>query len=131
MFKNINLLESALNASWKRNEVISNNIANANTPNFKKSSVEFEEALAAALNKKNIIGNTTHEKHFKIGQSLDGGIQHKVKEESHYSTRRDGNNVDIDVEMADLAKNSILYNTLTSQLNLQLQRIKSVINEGK
>jgi len=131
MFNNVNLLESALNASWKRNEVISNNIANANTPNFKKSRVEFEKLLMESLSKKNVEGTVTHSMHFKIGGSKPSEAIHKVIQDSNYSTRRDGNNVDIDVEMAELAKNSIMYNTLSSQLSNHLQRIKLAINEGK
>ncbi|SCY14557.1 flagellar basal body rod protein FlgB [Alkaliphilus peptidifermentans] len=131
MFKDVNLLNNALNASWKRNEVISNNIANANTPNFKKSKVLFEDMLAESLRGRGIQGTLTHKKHYQIGLKPVHQQEYKIQTEGHYSTRRDGNNVDIDVEMAELAKNSILYDTLSTQLNQYLGRLKSAINEGK
>ncbi|MCC5912020.1 MAG: flagellar basal body rod protein FlgB [Clostridiaceae bacterium] len=131
MFKNLDVMTKALNASWKRNEVIAHNIANANTPNFKKSNVMFEEILHNNLNKRNIGANITHEKHIKIGASNIEDIEHKVITANNYSNRRDGNNVDVDVEMAELAKNNITFNTLSTQLNNEFRRLKLVISEGR
>ncbi|KAB3535889.1 flagellar basal body rod protein FlgB [Alkaliphilus pronyensis] len=131
MFKGINLLSNALNASWKRNEVISNNIANANTPNFKRSKVVFEELLSETLKGKGIRGAKTNKNHFEIGLQPIHQQKHKIETEKNYSTRRDGNNVDIDVEMAELAKNSILHDALTTRINSQFNRLKTVIKEGK
>ena len=131
MFQKIDLLTKAMNASWKRNEVISNNIANANTPDFKKSVVKFEDLLQDYLKGNTLKGLNTHEGHIAIGPRNMKDLQHKVETTGGYSTRRDGNNVDIDVEMAELAKNQITYNTLTSHMNIHFQRIKLAINEGK
>ncbi len=131
MFEKVDLLTKAMNASWKRNEVITNNIANANTPNFKKSEVVFEELLQDYLKGTTLKGLNTHQKHFDIGPIDPKELQHKVVDTGGYSTRRDGNNVDIDVEMAELAKNQIIYNTLTTNANSHFQRLKLVINEGK
>lgn len=131
MFNNINLMSKALDASWKRNEVISNNIANVNTPGFKKSEVEFETLLNEFLSGRKLAGKTTHQNHIPIGTASISQLNYKVVNHNNYSTRLDGNNVDIDVEMAELAKNSITYNTLTTQLNNNIQRLKLAINEGK
>ncbi len=131
MYNEINLLTKALNASWKRNEVIANNIANVNTPNFKKSDVQFENVLKEYLDGKKISGVTTHQNHIPIGMKSIDEVSHKVVKKEHFSTRRDKNNVDIDVEMAEMAKNSITFNTLSTQLNNHFQRLKIAINEGK
>ncbi len=131
MFEKVDLLTKAMNASWKRNEVITNNIANANTPNFKKSEVVFEELLQDYLKGTTLKGFNTHQKHFDIGPMDPKALQHKVIDTGGYSTRRDGNNVDIDVEMAELAKNQIIYNTLATQVNAHFSRLKLVIKEGK
>lgn len=131
MFQKIDLLAKAMNASWKRNEVISNNIANANTPGFKKTEVKFEELLKDYLEGKTLKGVTTHEGHIPIGIKDINQLKYKLESTEGYSTRRDANNVDIDVEMAELAKNQITYNTLTTQLNTHLQRLRLAISEGK
>lgn len=131
MFQKIDLLTKAMNASWKRNEVISNNIANANTPSFKKSVVVFEDLLQDYLKSTTLKGFNTHKAHIEIGPQNPKELQHKVETTGGYSTRRDANNVDIDVEMAELAKNQIVYNTLTTQMNSHFQRLRIAINEGK
>lgn len=131
MFKDINIMTKGLNASWKRNEVISNNIANANTPNFKKMEVKFEELLKDYMNQKSIKGFKTNERHIPIGINSINNLNYQVKAMNDFSTRSDGNNVDIDIEMAELAKNDIYFRTLSTQINSKMQRIKLVINEGK
>lgn len=130
LYKNIDLMNRAMDASWKRNEVIANNIANVNTPGFKKSTVEFESILQNVLNKGSIRGMQTHEKHIPIGRDRIDDVKHEVRKHSEYSTRRDGNNVDIDVEMAERAKNELIYQTLSARVNSSFERLRTVITEG-
>ncbi|SES67206.1 flagellar basal-body rod protein FlgB [Natronincola peptidivorans] len=131
IFGNIDIMTKALNASWKRNEVISNNIANVDTPNFKKSHVKFEELLHSYLQNDSIPGKTTHDNHIRIGVSSIEDINYKITTPQNYKTRRDGNNVDIDVEMAELAKNTITYDALSTRINGNFKKLKTVINEGR
>lgn len=131
MYNSINMLSKALDASWKRNEVIVNNIANAETPGFKRSDVIFEDILKEQLNSKKLKGTITNSKHMYINGGDIKDITYKIKAEDTFSTRLDKNNVDIDVEMAEKAKNEILYNTLTSRVQSRFQKIKLVINEGR
>lgn len=131
MYTNINFLSRALDASWKRNEVITNNIANAETPNFKKSTVLFEEILKEELKGNKLRGLMTNSRHIPINSINFNDLKYKIKTENNYSTRMDKNNIDIDVEMAERAKNEITYNTLTSKLQSNFQKIKFVINEGR
>lgn len=126
------IIEKALDASWLRNEVISQNIANVDTPGYKKKSVTFEEQLIDALDKnrkssKGIINR----KEAYVRDNIEGIEAKVVSDNSNLEYRLDGNNVDIDVEMAEMAKNTIKYNVLTQTLNSSLRRIKSVINEGR
>ena len=111
---NLRLREKALDAAWTRNEVIAQNIANVDTPNYKKKTVRFEEYLEGALDKGSFKGNTTDSRHIEIG---GGNIENKnskvTTEYKNLSTRIDGNNVDIESEMASLAKNDIRYNAIT------------------
>ncbi|WP_026475994.1 flagellar basal body rod protein FlgB [Alkaliphilus transvaalensis] len=131
MYNQVNLLTNALNASWKRNEVIANNIANANTPNFKRSDVEFEKLLEGYLKGNKLAGDRTHQNHIPIGMKSLDEVRHRVVKNDSFSTRLDGNNVDVDVEMAEMAKNTITFNTLSTQLNNHFARLKIAINEGK
>lgn len=131
MFQNVDLMTKALNASWKRNEIISHNIANVNTPNFKKSHVEFEELLQKHLKGSSVSGSTTHDKHINIGIRSLNDLNHKVNTSQNFKTRRDGNNVDIDVEMGELAKNNILFNTLAARISGNFSKLRTVIKEGR
>ncbi len=112
-----NKLERALDATWLRNEVISQNIANVDTPGYKRKEVRFEEYLDKEL------GSST---------GGDENIPIRVTEDSTKSSyRADGNNVDIENESALLAANSLRYNTLIQKMNGDFQRLRSVITGGR
>lgn len=125
----ISVLEESLYASSLRQKVISNNIANVNTPGFKKSEVIFEDLLQEQLAGKSMPLARTNDRHLSGGK--DGELAPFVNTVETTSFRTDGNNVDIDVEMANLAKNNIYYNAVAQQLSRQLSNIKSVINGGR
>lgn len=118
----INVLDRAADASWTRNTVISNNIANADTPGYKRKDVQFEAYLTSA-----IAG----------GDNLDKDIQdldlstlnaNTYIDESTLSYRIDGNNVDINTESAYLAQNQIRYYTLLDSMTQEFSRLKAVVN---
>lgn len=124
--KNYSLIKKSLDASTKRGQVISNNIANVNTKNYKKHYVTFEETLEE--NKKNLGLNTTNEKHIAVGDEY-GEIE--VKRDESSSMRMDGNNVDIDSEMTNLAANTMKYNALITQLNSRISLKRYIISGGR
>jgi flagellar basal-body rod protein FlgB len=125
------ILEKALDAAWMKNEVISNNIANVNTPGFKKSHVTFENQMASAASAFQIGSTQKDSKFLPIGNDSRSIASPEVVQEPFTSVRKDGNNVDVDVEMAELAKNTIKYNALISQISRQFNSIKSAISEGR
>lgn len=128
----LNIREKALDAAWTRNEVIAQNIANVDTPGYKKSTVAFEEYLDDALDKDGFKGFTTDKRHVQIGSQSPENIKIRVaKENENLSMRLDGNNVDIESEMASLAKNDIRYNTLIKSVSSGYSRLKSVISGGR
>lgn len=112
------IIHKALDAAWTRNEVIAQNIANVDTPGYKRKTVSFEEQLRQAIDKKD----------FKKSDADKIDIRVTVDNKS-LSMRLDGNNVDIDNEMAQLAKNTIKYNALIQLAGYS--KIKMVIKEGK
>lgn len=126
----ISVLEKALSASSLRHKVISNNIANVNTPNFKKSEVSFEDQLKSAMDIKQPALSRTHPRHLPISPT-GINVEPKIHTINTTSFRSDGNNVDIDTEMASLAKNSIYYDAVAQQINKYFAGIKSAINGGR
>ncbi|NLX61698.1 MAG: flagellar basal body rod protein FlgB [Tissierellia bacterium] len=130
IMKSVNILNYALDGLWLRNKAINHNIANVDTPNYKRITVNFENALKKAIENKGLKLNTTHEKHISNSTNLDN-IEPDIKEEKGYSYRNDGNNVNIDVESANLAKNAIMYNGIVNQIMGEFNKLKSIINEGR
>jgi flagellar basal-body rod protein FlgB len=135
LFRSTDLLQKGLEASWTRNTVIRNNIANVETPGFKGSDVRFESLLAEALGTPDgFVGKKTRSKHIDIGGSsgLDAlSVSPRVVSNDDVAMRADGNNVDIEAENVKLAQNSIQYNTILTKLNSELARIKLAVSEGK
>jgi len=131
VYKNINLYTRALNASWKRNEVLANNIANVNTPGYKRSDVKFQEKLKESLQETTVQGAKTHESHLDIGGKDLSNITHEVTTSEGYSTRRDENNVDVDVEMGEVTKNNIYYEAVSRQMSSKFNRLRSSITGGR
>jgi flagellar basal-body rod protein FlgB len=130
LFNQTKLLEKALDATWLRNEAISQNIANVDTPGYKRKSVAFEEYLSEA--ESGLKGIRTDKRHIPIGERDVDSIELKVSEDNQsLSMRLDGNSVDIDSEMASMAKNTIQYNTLIQGLDAEFKKIKSAIYEGR
>jgi len=125
----VTVLEQALSASSLRQKVISNNISNVNTPGYKKSEVLFENMLQNAMTSDKMPMLQTNSRHLPLQHAAMPTA--KVNVIGNTSIRTDGNNVDIDVEMADLAKNSIYYNAIAQQLSSYFSGIKSAIKEGR
>ncbi|MPN26950.1 Flagellar basal body rod protein FlgB [bioreactor metagenome] len=126
----VSVLEQSLAAASLRHKVISNNIANVNTPGFKKSEVAFESLLQSALDGTQLRMTSTNEKHFQIARS-PLQVTPTINTITDTSMRTDGNNVDVDIEMAELAKNNIYYNAVAQQLGQQFSGLKTVINGGR
>lgn len=133
IFKGVNSLEKGLSASWTRNSVIMNNIANVDTPDFKSSSVEFEDIYKKSLaNKEDGFElKKTRPTHMDIGNPDLENVQPVITQNSDTTQRMDGNNVDIDKEMSDLAKNVIYYNALTRKITGEFSKLRMAIREGK
>jgi len=130
---NFDYLGRGLAAATMRHEVISNNIANVNTPNFKRSAVNFEDLLAKELHLDNdgrrLDMVRTHDRHLPM--ALPGKVHAVIEEDGTTTMRVDNNNVDIDIEMAGLAKNQLYYNAMTTELGSFINRMKGVITSGQ
>ncbi|OPZ84204.1 MAG: Flagellar basal body rod protein FlgB [Firmicutes bacterium ADurb.Bin419] len=127
------VIEKSLDASLMRNEAIAQNIANVDTPGYKRKTVSFEEELSDALSKNNSFkGKRTDPRHIPIGGRDVDEVGINVSEDSSSNVMRlDGNNVDIENEMAKMAENNIRYNVLIQRMSNTFSRMKSVIREGR
>ena len=123
-FDYVNVLDKAADASWRRETVLANNIANVDTPGYKRKDLDFEGVL------KQELGRCKH-------TSLDTKIENLHMDHlnpsvytdlSNYSYRLDGNNVDIDNEEVEYASEQLRYEGITAGINNEFNRMKSVIS---
>ena len=127
-FNYINVLNKAADASWTRNSVIANNIANNDTPNYKRRDIFFEDYLKNEVMKDYFDGGDLNKRVANVDLSKLGTTIYT--DQSNLSYRYDGNNVDINTENANLAENQIKYYTLLDSMSQEFSRIKSVLNKG-
>ncbi len=126
-FGYVNVLSSAADAAWTRNEVLNNNIANVDTPGFKRQDMVFETLLQNEIGRQGKTSSTLDKKVANVDYK-------KLKpyvytDHSQLSTRLDGNNVDIDVEEAELASNQLMYDGIIEGLNSEFERMKAVLSK--
>ncbi|AQS59827.1 flagellar basal body rod protein FlgB [Desulforamulus ferrireducens] len=118
------ILQKGLDATSLRQRVIANNVANINTPGFKKSYVSFEDQLKAVIKNEGGTLKGTHAKH--IG-TASGPLIPEVKQVKDTTMRYDGNNVDVDEEMVNLAATTIQYDVIAQGLIDQFNILGIVI----
>lgn len=125
----INTLEQAMNYSTAKQKIISHNIANSDTPNYKAKSVSFNSEFNRILND-SLQANKTDIRHydFKATPKNNG---YTVFNQNGSAYNHNGNNVDIDKEMAELAKNQIYYNAVADRIGSKFNSLKTVIRGGK
>lgn len=119
----INVLDKAADGSWLREAAITNNLANVDTPGYKRQEVDFEGVLKSEL------GRSKYETLDKKVQNLHmNHLNAKTYTDSaNYSYRLDRNNVDIDTEEMELASEQLRYTALTDSVSHEFSRLKSVM----
>ena len=128
----IDIGSRALAAASLRHEVLSHNIANVNTPNFRRRHVRFEDLLKKELGlDDNLLMKVvrTHDRHLPI--PFGGKARAVIEQDATTNMRVDGNNVDIDIEMAEVAKNQLYYSALANAVGGHISKLKSVITSGQ
>ena len=131
-----------LDGAHLRHQTLSNNIANVSTPEYKRKDVNFVDVLKRNLDqiKDNKTDNTvqlaaTNTKHLGVNgnsyrSNFNGINKFKVNNYTNTSYRNDENNVDVDAEMAKLAKNNLYYNTLSQRIAGKFSMLQEVIQKG-
>ena len=125
IYSYIDVLNKAADAAYTRNEIISNNIANVSTPNYKRQDVQFESILQAALAGS---GDSLNKKVSELDLNLHELDAFVYTDHSSLSYRLDGNNVDIDQEEAYLSETTIRYNALVDLMTQEFSRYKTVLS---
>lgn len=123
----ITRLSGGLDAAALRQRVHADNLANVNTPGFKRSFVQFKGVLENAASGKDLA--VTADGHIRRSSGDFPGA--RVVTDTGTAMRPDGNNVDVDREMAELAMNQLYYHALSQQLGDRLGMLRYVINEGR
>ena len=125
MFGYVNVLKAAADASWTREEVLTNNIANVDTPNYKRQDVDFTTYLNSALSRTNGGSSSLTNRVNNINYN-DVAIR-TYTDNSTLSYRTDGNNVDLSTENVELAAEQINYIALIDSMNNEFSRFKAVL----
>ncbi len=120
-------LEKTLDLRFRRNEAISSNIANAETPQYRATDLNFAGELDRAFGKSTDDMMQTNSKHLDVASNSAAHLE----EDYSGATKADGNNVDIDIQMGRLAYNSGGYGAATRMLRKKLGMIKLAIREGQ
>jgi flagellar basal-body rod protein FlgB len=129
------LLQNALNVAQLRQRVYANNIANIDTPGYKREDVSFESRLASAMNSQSgaqVFGV----RHISLSSQSNPNwqsmlqVKPRIIRDTSTIVSNNGNNVDVDAEMAKLAENQIRYNALVQDVSMRVTRMKTAINGG-
>ncbi len=123
VFDYVDVLGKTADAAWQRNDLLANNLANDDTPGYKRQDINFESQLRQAL------GNSRYETvDAKVSRLKGMELEARVYTDSaNFSYRLDGNNVDVDSEGVELASNQIKYNGLIDSINQEFANLKAVI----
>lgn len=123
--KTFNVIEKSLDIHAKRHELITSNIANLDTPDYRPGEINFKDALDNATNDKTIGMRRTNPHHF---DRING---YSIDEDVDMDQASNGVNwVDIDKEMTKLAENNLMYRTGVEVLLRKLAGLRYVITEG-
>jgi flagellar basal-body rod protein FlgB len=129
--KTTRALGASVSLRQTRNNVISSNIANAETPGFQAKKVDFEEALSRAVDLEGMGSpEGTRPEHFPVGHGALSRVKADIYENPDVEVSNDGNTVDLEKEMASLAENSIMYKAAIQLINKKMAALKYAVSEG-
>ena len=125
VFSYINVLNKAADSSWIREQTIVNNLANVNTPEYKRKDVDFQSVLRRELGDMKYITLDSKVDHV----DLDRLNVSTYYDHANYSYRMDKNNVDVDTENVELASEKIRYDALTDCMTQEFSRLRTAMSK--
>ncbi len=127
----IGLLQKTLNLRSQNQQIISSNIANADTPGYAPATMHFEDQLSSALGAGTLTSKPSHPGHIPIAGSGLSQVQAKIVREPDTTGIGDQNGVSVDQEMVKLSENQLMYETTVTILSKKLALLKYVANDGR
>ncbi|MDH5656474.1 MAG: flagellar basal body rod protein FlgB [Spirochaetia bacterium] len=131
--QSLKMLEMGLDAAMVRRNVLANNIANVDVPHFKRSEVSFEENIRRAIDstrreREEPLLNTIHKEHIAGRKGRDfRRVVPQIHTDYNSSMRNDGNNVDMEDEIAKLNRNQLHYNLMADRAGKKLRHLNSLV----
>ena len=125
------ILKKGIEGTAWRHRAIANNIANVDTPGYKRRAVHFEESLKQAISGTSIGLKKTHPAHLSAGIEDIHAVKPQIERDEKTAIRVDGSNVDIDMEMAALAKNTGRFNAFVELLSRRYTQIMRLLREDR
>jgi flagellar basal-body rod protein FlgB len=130
--KTLKALASAVKFREMRQEIISSNIANSETPGYKSKKLDFESALSRALNVAGNMGMKVEDgQHFDVGNGGFDNLEPELYNDPNGVVSEDGNTVDRETEMARMTENKIMYDALVQLMNKKMGLMKYVVQSEK
>lgn len=129
--KTTNALGASINFRQLKQDVGSSNIANAETPGYKAKKLDFEQALSRAVDIQGLGRmSVDHEDHIPVNGSSIANVTADVYENPDVNVANDGNTVDLEREMAEMAENTIMYKAAIQLINKKLAGLAYAVTEG-
>jgi len=128
--KTTRALGATANLRQTRHNVISSNIANAETPGYQAKKLDFENALSRALSIEDMAPAGNEPGHFMSGPGAISNVRADIYENPDVAVSNDGNTVDLEREMSSLAENSIMYKAAVQLINKKLASLRYAATDG-
>lgn len=129
--KTAQALQTSLAMRQLRHNLTSANIANAETPGYHAQKVDFEDALARSMDLDGLRGmSTSSPEHFAVGGKT-ARVHPEVYDNPEGAVNNDGNTVDLEKEMSNLAENAIMYKAALQLINKKMAALKYAASEGR
>lgn len=129
--KTTNGLATSINMRQLRHNVISSNIANAETPNYHAKKLDFEDSLRRAMDTDGMRGvSMTHPDHVPVGPGGTKSLKADIYENSEGAINNDGNTVDLEKEMSSLSENTLLYKAAMELVNKKIAALRYAASDG-
>jgi flagellar basal-body rod protein FlgB len=130
--KTLSALQMAIKFREMRQEILTSNIANSETPGYKAKKIDFEAALGRALDVDGQLNmNTNSEKHYNIGNGGFKNLAPEIYDDPNGIVNENGNTVDVEQEMAKMNSNNLMFQTTVELLKKKLGLIKYAISSEK
>ena len=123
-----NALYEQLNFRGEKQKVISSNIANINTPNYKTKDLIFEDELNSATNSLKL--KQTNVRHISSISSISSNGNPRLVEVKGLEEQNDGNNVNLDTQMGEMSKNKVLFDAIQSSIKKDSRLFRSVVESS-